>query len=303
MVTGAKGQLGNEIRVLSADYKESDFLFSDIDELDIRDYEKLRHYVSDNIPTIIINCAAYTAVDKAESEHELATEINVMAAGNLAKVSKEYGLKLIHLSTDYVFDGNNNKPYLETDKTNPCSVYGKTKLEGEKEIVKVFGALYSVPSAQCLFIRTSWLYSSFGNNFVKSIIKYARERGKLNVVYDQVGSPTYARDLAKAILSIVHSPQKNNQLPAASSQLPVEIYNYSNEGVCSWYDFAKAILEITGISCELDAIETKDYPTPAKRPSYSVFNKDKIKNTFGLKIPYWRDSLKECLSIMLNAEC
>ena len=286
MVTGCNGQLGSEIKVLSSQYKGFQFLFSDIDELDITDFGKLEKYISKHNVDCIINCAAYTAVDKAESEPELATKINVTAVSNLAKLSKQFNIFLFHISTDYVFDGMNYKPYLETDKTNPCSVYGKTKLLGEKEILS--------SGANAIIIRTSWLYSSFGNNFVKSIIKYTREKGKLNVVYDQIGTPTYARDLAKAILDIVST--ENTPLRTMNKEHQTNnIYNYSNEGVCSWYDFAKAVIALTGIECLINPIETKDYPTPAKRPPYSVLSKDKIKQKFSLSIPYWRDSLIDCL--------
>ncbi len=296
MVTGCNGQLGSEIRVLSPGYKNINFLFSDIQELDITDFNKLKSYISEHKIDCIVNCAAYTAVDKAESEPELAAEINVKAVSNLAKLSVQFNIPLIHISTDYVFDGINYKPYLETDKTNPCSVYGKTKLSGEEEIIKEFGVGSSeigVQNHKAIIIRTSWLYSSFGNNFVKSMIKYAKERGSLNVVSDQVGTPTYARDLAKAILDIVFKTDKIH-----SPQSTVEIYNYSNEGVCSWYDFAKSIIEISDIKCPVNPIETKDYPTPAKRPQYSVLSKVKIREHFNIFIPHWRDSLKECLNIL-----
>lgn len=297
MITGCNGQLGSEIKVLSPLYKDFNFLFSDIDELDITDYSKLEKYISENNVDCIINCAAYTAVDKAVSEPELAAKINVNAVSNLAKLSKQHNLLLTHISTDYVFDGMNYKPYLETDKTNPTSVYGKTKLFGEKEILTY--------SPNALIIRTSWLYSSFGNNFVKTIIKYAKERGKLNVVYDQIGNPTYARDLAKAILDIISIENSSRSFvtsaPTTNYELrTTNLYNYSNEGVCSWYDFAKAIIELSNIECLINPIETKDYPTPAKRPPYSVLSKDKIKNKYGITISYWRDSLIDCLNI-LNA--
>ena len=286
LITGSNGQLGSEIKVLSSQFSvpNSKFIFTDVDELDITDFSALENFIKLHKPDRIINCAAYTAVDKAESETELAEKINIQSCTNLAKLSAKYGIFLIHVSTDYVFDGNSFKPYKETDITNPGSVYGKTKLLGEKEII--------ANTSNAIIIRTSWLYSSFGNNFVKSIIKYAKERGKLNVVYDQIGSPTYARDLAKAILDITDSRYKTQD----TRQL--EIYHYSNEGVCSWYDFAKTIIELKNITCEINPIETKDYLTPAKRPHYSVLSKDKIKHDFKISVPYWLDSLKDCLKLV-----
>ncbi len=297
LVTGSKGQLGSEIKELSTVDRllsTDDFIFTDIDELDITDFSALEKFVEFHKPDQIINCAAYTAVDKAETDVELAEKINVKACSNLAKLCYDKGIFLIHVSTDYVFDGNNFKPYKETDPTNPVSVYGKTKLEGElqiKQIYQIKEESLNLPICKCIILRTSWLYSSFGNNFIKSMIKYGTERGKLNVVYDQVGSPTYARDLAKAILEIIKST-------VDCRPSTVDIYNYSNEGVCSWYDFAKTIIELKNINCVINAIETKDYPTPAKRPHYSVLSKEKIKADFKINIPYWRDSLIDCLELI-----
>jgi dTDP-4-dehydrorhamnose reductase len=217
-------------------------------------------------------------VDKAETEKDQAKLLNATAVKYLSEFASGINALFIHISTDYVFDGKNFKPYVETDMTNPKSVYGKTKLDGEVEV--------AFNSHKAIIIRTSWLYSSYGHNFVKTIIKAAKEKGSLNVVNDQIGNPTYAKDLAKTILEII---------PQYISENKLEIYNYSNEGVLSWYDFAKEIIDIEGVSCKITPVETKDYPTPAARPPYSVLNKTKIKKQFGIEIPYWKDSLKECI--------
>jgi dTDP-4-dehydrorhamnose reductase len=279
LITGSKGQLGSEFQVIFGNYKNFNFIFTDIEELDITDKNQLDKLMKKEAIECVINCAAYTAVDKAEDEMEKARLINKTAVSNLAEVTSNHKALLVHISTDYVFDGKNCKPYLETDNTNPRCFYGKSKLEGEIEII--FNA------AKAIIIRTSWLYSSFGNNFVKTIFKKGKEKGSLQVVYDQVGSPTYARDLAETILNIIPRFQSSNR---------AEIYNYSNEGVISWYDFAKAIIEIKGIKCEIQPIETKNYPTPAVRPFYSVLNKSKIKKDYDIQIPYWKDSLIKCLN-------
>ena len=278
LVTGSNGQLGNELKVLAEAYPCFNFVFTDVDELDITSEVDVELMVKKEKPAAIINCAAYTAVDKAEKEDNLAFLINATAVGNLARVSSTHGVLLIHISTDYVFDGKGFRPYQEDDPTNPVSLYAKSKHAGEQQVQSY--------ADKALIIRTSWLYSEFGTNFVKTIMKYGKERGQLNVVFDQIGTPTYARDLAKTILDILKIQ------PFAEG---VEIYNYSNEGVTSWYDFAKAIIEFSGIDCIITPIETKDYPLPAVRPCYSVFNKSKIKHRFQVKIPFWRDSLKECI--------
>lgn len=279
LVTGANGQLGSEIEEITiAKQKQSDFVFADSKMLDITDHQAVRRFVVDSDITTIINCAAYTAVDKAESDIEKADKINHLAAANLAQISKEFNIKLIHISTDYVFDGQNCKPYLEDNQTNPQGVYGATKLAGEKAIQKL-------NPKNSIIIRTSWVYSYYGTNFVKTMLKLGRERDSLGVIFDQVGTPTYAKDLAQAILDIL--PQINCQ--------NVEIYNYSNEGVTSWYDFAKEIMNIANINCQINSIETIDYPTPAKRPHYSVLNKNKIKKKFDIIIPFWKNSLEDCL--------
>ena len=280
LVTGANGQLGSEIKELS-DNQRNNYFFTDRNELDITRKEAIENFCIENNIDVIINCAAYTAVDKAEEDEVTADEINHLAVKYLAQISKAKNIKLIHISTDYVFDGKNFKPYDETDETNANSIYGQTKLDGEK-------ALQKINPEKSIIIRTSWVYSAFGNNFVKTMLRLGKERNELGVIFDQVGTPTYAKDLAKTILESI--PQLHNK--------NVEIYNYSNEGVCSWYDFAKAIFEISGIQCEVTPIETVEYPTPAARPYYSLLNKSKIKKEYNITIPYWRDSLKECLEKM-----
>jgi dTDP-4-dehydrorhamnose reductase len=241
----------------------------------------MENYFEDKTFDTIINCAAYTAVDKAESEEDLANTINHRFVSMLSKIAKKKNITLIHISTDYVFDGNNHRPYIETDPTDPQGVYGRTKCDGENAILEV-------APANCIIIRTSWVYSSFGNNFVNTMLRLGKERDSLGVIFDQVGTPTYARDLAKMILDIL--PQIKNSTP--------EVYHYSNEGVTSWYDFAKAIFELSDVTCQVNPITTDQYPTPAARPHYSLLDKSKIKNDFGITIPYWRDSLKECLNTL-----
>jgi dTDP-4-dehydrorhamnose reductase len=283
LITGCNGQLGNELKVLAKDYIQHQFTFTDIEELDISNFDTLEKYIKKNIPDCIINCAAYTAVDKAEGEKEKAFLINSVAAKNLAELSTKFNALLVHISSDYIFDGKSSKPYVETDSSNPKSLYGKTKLNGEVEIV--FNA------KKAIIIRTSWLYSSFGINFVKTILEKGKEKGELNVVSDQIGTPTYARDLAKTILEIIpdYHPKNNT-----------EIYHFSNEGATSWYDFAKEILELANIKCKVNPVETKDYPTAAQRPQYSLLNKTKIKKEFNIQIPYWKDSLKECIQKIIQ---
>ncbi len=280
LVTGSNGQLGSEIRELSSKYTYN-FYFTDSTTLDITDFTKVKEFIKMNDINTIINCAAYTAVDKAEEDESNAEKINHLAVKNLATIAKEKNIKLIHISTDYVFDGKNFKPYSEDDSTNPNGVYGKTKLDGEN-------AMREINPLNSFIIRTSWVYSSFGANFVKTMLRLGKERDSLGVIFDQVGTPTYARDLAKAILDII--PQVKNHI--------VEICNYSNEGVLSWYDFAKEIMRMAKVDCQINPIETKEYPTPATRPHYSLLNKSKIKEEFGIMIPYWKDSLDECLTIM-----
>ena len=275
LVTGAAGQLGSELHELAP---RSGFYFTKREDLDICDKEAVEDFVDTHKIETIINCAAYTAVDKAEEEPQLADKINHEAVRNIAQIAKEKGLKLIHISTDYVFDGRNYKPYTETDPTNPTGVYGKSKLAGEK-------ALLEIAPKKSIIIRTSWVYSSFGNNFVKTMLRLGKERKELGVIFDQIGTPTYARDLAEAILQIL--PKLQNEKP--------QIYHYANEGVLSWYDFAKEIMKMAKLSCQINPLESHEYPTPAKRPHYSLLNKAKIKQDFGIEIPYWKDSLDRCL--------
>jgi len=284
LVTGGDGQLGSALKKLSGDYKNYIFTFIDIGDLDLTDYSGMAALLSAGKPEMLINCAAYTAVDKAESEAGRAMAVNAAAPGEMARICSEKGIRMIHISTDYVFDGKSFKPYKETDPVNPVSVYGKSKLEGELRIRK--------QEVKGIIIRTSWLYSEYGQNFVKTILKKGKELGKMNVVYDQVGGPTYAGDLAKAILDI---------LPEVAESGSLELYHYANEGVISWYDFAHSILEISGTGCILEPVGTKDYPTPAVRPSYSVFDKTKFKEQFRNAIPYWRSSLEECIGNLMKS--
>ena len=280
LVTGSKGQLGSEIRELSSNYSYT-FFFTDRNNIDITSKDSIKAFCQTNNINVIINCAAYTAVDKAESDELNADLVNRKAVKKLALVSSELNIKLIHISTDYVFDGRNFKPYCEEFQTNPQGVYGKTKLDGENE-------MRDINPKNSIIIRTSWVYSSFGNNFVKTMLRLGREKESLGVIFDQVGTPTYARDLALTILDII--PKITNE--------KVEIYNYSNEGVLSWYDFAKEIMRMAKLDCKVNPIQTFEYPTPAKRPHFSLLNKSKIKSTFNIEIPFWKDSLDECLKTM-----
>lgn len=275
LVTGSNGQLGSEIKELASKYVKYNFIFTDVAELDICNHQKVKEFLSLNDIDVIINCAAYTAVDKAEEEVDLATAINHLAVKNFAQLAKKLKIKFVHISTDYVFDGTNHKPYTETDIPNPQSVYGKTKLAGEL-------GMQEINPLNSIIIRTSWVYSKFGNNFVKTMLRLGKENDELNVVADQVGTPTYAGDLALAILNIL--PKIKNST--------VEMFHYSNEGVCSWYDFAKAVFEMKGLPIKVNPIQTVQYPTPAKRPFYSVLNKTNIKEKYQLKIPYWKDTLQ-----------
>ena len=280
LVTGANGQLGQSIRKMSGDYPQYEFIYIDIEDLDLTSPAAIEEYFNQKSCDFIINCAAYTAVDKAESDQVLAEAINHLAVKTLAEICKQKDMTLIHVSTDYVFDGQKFRPYVETDSVAPQSVYGMTKLKGEQAFQNL--------AAKGAIIRTSWLYSEFGQNFVKTMLRLGAERDKLTVIFDQIGTPTYAGDLAKAILDSL------SQLETKTA----ELYHFSNEGVCSWYDFARAIFDLSHARCRVDPIETKDYPTPAKRPSYSLLNKSKIKQDLNLDIPYWRDSLVRCLAAL-----
>jgi dTDP-4-dehydrorhamnose reductase len=279
LVTGANGQLGNEFRCLAAAYPQHQFHLVDKNELNIADGEMVRNFFSSFGPQFCINCAAYTAVDKAEKEAEQAFTVNATAVGYLASACAIYGSKFIHLSTDYVFDGTATQPYKEADAVNPASVYGRSKLQGEEEAMK------NAPAS--LIIRTSWVYSTYGNNFVKTMLRLMQSKSEINVVADQWGTPTYAADLAEAILQII---ERNNWQPG--------IYHYSNEGETTWFHFAQAIKEIIQSPCIIHPITTEHYPTPAQRPKYSVLNKEKIRKTFGLTLPPWQQSLQTCLRLM-----
>jgi dTDP-4-dehydrorhamnose reductase len=267
--------------VASATFSAFNYIFTDVAELDICNKQALESFVTENAVDAIINCAAYTAVDKAEDDVELCYKINRDAVRNIAEVAANHDLKVIHVSTDYVFDGTSHFPLTEDMPTAALGVYGKSKLAGENELTTI------CPNS--VIIRTSWLYSSFGGNFVKTMIKLGAERDSLNVIFDQVGTPTYAADLAFAILNVLSS---ENFVPG--------IYHYSNEGVCSWYDFTKRIHKLAGINCHVKPIETKEYPTRTPRPHYSVLNKAKIKAPYGIEIPYWEDSLEKCIGILLK---
>ena len=278
LVTGASGQLGQAIQFIAKNHSEIKFVFCSSSELDISNKENCQTVFQNTKPDFCINAAAYTAVDKAESERNKAELINVLGSKNIAEACNNFDVKLIHISTDFVFDGSNDKPYTETQITNPKGVYGQTKLDGEKAIQQVFSKYY--------IIRTSWVYSQFGNNFMKTMLRLASERTALSVVNDQIGTPTNAVDLAEALVQIILS---NNQQPTTNNY---GIYNFSNEGECSWYDFAKKIFEINNVSIDLSAIPTEQFPSPAQRPKYSVLDKSKIKTTFGIAIKTWEESLK-----------
>lgn len=281
LVTGANGQLGSELRKIGFTALDEVF-FTDVAELDITSYEAVAKFVEGHDIDTIINCAAYTAVDKAEDEPELAAKINTEAVANLAKVANKQDCLLIHVSTDYVFNGMGEEPYTEKNIPCPVSVYGKTKLAGE-EAIKKSGCLH-------IIIRTAWLYSTFGNNFVKTILRLAGERPELTVVSDQVGSPTYAEDLARAIVTIMEDDNRG---------MCEGIYHFSDEGVCSWYDFACEIVRISGLPCQVKPVTTAEYPTKTRRPAYSVLDKTKIKKTFGVSVPHWQESLVACMKELM----
>jgi dTDP-4-dehydrorhamnose reductase len=290
LVTGANGQLGQAIQSISGKYPEVDFVFCDSKILDITNLNNIQQLFKQYKPNYCINAAAYTAVDKAESEHEKAHLINVTGAKNLAEVCKENNTILLHVSTDFVFDGistalNMTNGYKEDDVPNPTGVYGQTKLDGEKAIQETFDKYY--------IIRTSWVYSQFGNNFMKTMLRLGLERDSLSVVNDQIGTPTNAVDLAEALIKIITTSYLEPRISNFG------IYNFSNEGQCSWYDFAKKIFEINNITIDLQPIPTSSYPTPAKRPTFSVLDKSKIKNTFGIAILDWEESLKKIKKMLI----
>jgi dTDP-4-dehydrorhamnose reductase len=289
LVTGANGQLGQSIQIIAGNYPDIQFIFCSSSDLDITNKDNCEKVFSQSKPDFCINAAAYTAVDKAETEPEKAHSINVIGAKNLAEICKEFDTILLHISTDFVFNGNKSFPYTEEDATNPQSVYGQTKLDGEKAIREVLDNYF--------IIRTSWVYSQFGNNFMKTILRLAKERTSLSIVSDQIGTPTNAVDLAEAILEIVESQKSKTKKETTNTQHPTPntqfgIYNFSNDVECSWYDFAKKIVEINNINIDLQPIPTTSYPTPAQRPKYSVLDKSKIKIVFGIEIKSWEESLR-----------
>ncbi len=284
LVTGGFGQLGRSLRKSVSEHDQSDYHYSfiDVEDLDLSSSDEIKSYFAEHRFDVLVNCAAYTQVDLAETQEKKAKDLNSKAVEELAKVSKRHGMLMVHISTDYVFDGNNNRPYDELNETSPLSVYGKTKLLGEE-------AMRKIKPSGCI-IRTSWLYSEFGQNFVKTMLRLGEERDELGVVVDQFGSPTYAADLAKAIIQIVENSEKN----AVLDECP--IYHFSDDGVGTWFDLAKAVFEYKGISCHVKPIMTAEFPTPASRPQFSVMNNERIRRDFDLRIPYWRDSLKACLA-------
>ncbi len=277
LITGCNGQLGNEIQLLQAQYAQHTWLNTDVNELDITDKAAIERFVGANEIDGIVNCAAYTAVDKAESDPQLARKLNADAPAFLAEAVAKRGGWMVQVSTDYVFNGTKHTPYVETDEPCPNSIYGQTKLEGEQAVSKL--------CTNAMIIRTAWLYSEFGNNFVKTMIRLGREREQLGVIFDQVGTPTYAHDLATAIMTAIDKGIKPG------------VYHFSNEGVTSWYDFTKSIHRLAGINtCQVSPLHTAEYPTPACRPAYSVLDKTKIKAAYGIEIPHWEESLAKCIA-------
>lgn len=290
LVTGANGQLGNEMQVVSVFHNEYNFLFVTREDLAIDDAEAVKKYFESHTIDYCVNCAAYTAVDRAESEQEKAFSINATAVGTLAEICKKHNTQLIHISTDYVFDGTATAPYKEDDPVMPVNIYGASKLKGE--------ALALENNPHSIIIRTSWVYASFGSNFVKTMLRLMSERTSINVVGDQQGCPTYAADLAAAIMHIIGRLQYPSVI--FNDPLSSTIFNYSNKGITNWYEFALAIKEISGSQCTVNPIPASQYLTPAKRPQYSVMDTTKIEQTFNLSIPGWKDSLDKCLKILLN---
>lgn len=286
LLIGADGQLGSELLRIKDSLESFEWETTTIDNLDVCNEEKVKEKINSKTFDFLINCTAYTAVDKAESNIDIARAVNATALEHIGKYSNDKNIKVIHVSTDYVFDGTAHTPYTENTPTKPIGVYGLTKKEGEDALLAT--------NPNSIILRTSWLYSEFGNNFVKTMIKLGKERDELGVIFDQIGTPTYAADLAKAIIAIIKMSNKN------SDKFISGIYHYSNEGVASWYDFTIAIHDLCNINCKVKPIETKDYPTPAPRPNYSVLNKAKIKNTYGINVPYWKDSLNVCLDRIIK---
>ena len=288
LVTGKTGQLGRSIRkIVESTHQKHEYIFTTRAELDFSIIKSISSYFQYHQFDLVINCAAFTTVDKAEEEKELTGLINHEALKQICEILIQNNTKLIHISTDYVFDGNSKKPYKEDDIPNPINFYGKTKLEGEKVVQKIM-------PKNAIIIRAGWIFSEFGGNFLDTILKLGKEREELNIIYDQIGSPTYAMDLAEAILTIIDSKKYN------SEDQETEIYHYSNEGSCSWYDFAKVIFKLANIKCKINPIKSDEYVSNSKRPSYSIMSKDKIKKNFNLVIPYYQDSVNQCIAQKLE---
>ncbi len=285
LIIGSKGQLGLSFRSIEFLYPDYKFFYADRRDFDLRDKNSINDFFKKKEFETIINCAAYTLVDEAQSKPDLADQINHLAVKQIAEIAKKNKSKFIHISTDYVFNGRSKIPYVETDKTEPLNVYGKSKLDGDEAIQKIL-------ANNLIIIRTSWIYSEYGNNFVRTILKLGKELDNLDIINDQIGTPTYAKDLARTIMTIIQSKQFNKKIFRS------EIFHFSNEGLCSWYDFAKKIFELNDVKCNLSPIKTEAYPAPANRPRYGVLNKSKIKKIFGLTISNWEDSIKECLSFL-----
>lgn len=283
LITGANGQLGNELKVVSKKFYGYEYIFTDVDTLDITNPGKTEEFIKNSKPDWIVNCAAYTLVDKAESDSDTAMLINAAAVKNIVEVIKGTECRFIHISSDYVYDGKSNVPYNEYAVPDPISAYGKSKLAGEKFALQHQGSM---------IIRTAWLYSTFGNNFVKTILRLAAEKESISIVSDQTGTPTYAADLAETIMNIISGVIRNQ------IALNAGIYNYADEGTCTWYDFAVEIIREAGLTCNVKPILTKDYPTAAKRPVYSVMDKSKIKENYNISIPHWRSSLTRCMKLL-----
>jgi dTDP-4-dehydrorhamnose reductase len=286
LVTGSNGQLGSEIKDLAVNYTNFNFFFMDLPKLDICNISQLDTFFKDKNINTVINCAAYTDVDEAEKNAEIAEKVNATGVSNLVDALEKVNGKLIHISTDYVFDGSNFLPYKESDEVNPIGVYGNTKRGGELAVIN--------SEIDGIVIRTSWLYSAYGNNFVKTMLRLGNDKDELGVIFDQVGTPTNGRDLAKTCLDLLVFSNKSKINSKG------KLYHFSNEGIASWYDFSKAIINLGKVDCKIKPIETKDYPTNALRPHFSVLNKSKIKNDFNIEIPYWRDSLKDCIEKIKN---
>ncbi len=287
LIIGSSGQLGKSIKKIVEHKKNKnshkfDFVFTGRRELDLSQISSIKSYFDKNKFDVIVNCAAYTSVDKAEVNEKQANQVNHLAVKEIAKIAKKNNMSLIHISTDFVFDGLKVKPYIETDNTLPLNIYGKTKLDGEN-------ALLSLMKSNAIIIRTSWVYSEFGNNFVDTILNLTQNNTELNIISDQIGTPTYAHDIAQTILNILESEK------FIFGDMPTKIYHYSNDGECSWYDFALEIINILGIECTINPVNAKDYPLPAKRPKNSLLSKDKIACEFDLNLNFWKDSLKVCL--------